>query len=250
MALLGLALIGSRARDDAADTADVDLFAVTSDPAATTRVFGCCTLSSHPYGTVLRRARTGDLFVLHVVAEARVLFETWPVFDSIRDAFTWRPSYAREIRLASDVGWFLVRHWRGFAAPQLVARRVAWCTRTILIARAAEQRQPVFGARQLAARAANGDVLDLLAAKHRDAVTRDVMRRFAGLLLRSGAAPPPALGSLRDERRRFDADRNVVGSALVRTASGHLPSTASHRSPCFGRQSGEPTVPNRLHVAR
>ena len=108
--ILALVLFGSRARGDHDDRSDVDLLALAGHCGPTFSARPGVTISCYPLDHVLRRARSGDLFAFHLVAEGKVLYEREPVFNLVQRAFCFRSDYTREIEMASDVGWFLLHH--------------------------------------------------------------------------------------------------------------------------------------------
>jgi hypothetical protein len=227
MALIGLAVYGSRARDDAGAPADIDLLGVTTDPASKTVARGGLSFSIYPLRQMICHAGLGDLFVLHIVTEARVLYEAWPVFEQIRRAFKYKDDYRREIKLASDVGWFLARHPYRFADAKRFNERMAWCARTILIAHAANGRRAIFSARALSEFASSPDVLAIIRNKDNPQPAAEIVESFQALLTRFGAAALPPLATLRDEAARFDADRNPVGVRSVRAVMAAYSQTAA-----------------------
>lgn len=214
--IVGLVLYGSRARGDHDERSDVDLLAVATDGASATVSGHGVTVSRHPLDHLLRRARSGDLFAFHLVSEGKVVYEREPVLARMKRAFCYRADYVREIRAASDVGWFLV-HRRHQAVDGLrFNQRMAWCTHTMIVAKAATQRRPVFSADGLAAFAGSDDVAAVIRSKRSPAVDADVLDAFGRVLDAFGAPEPRALATLGAESRRFDADRNPAGAVAIR----------------------------------
>ena len=217
MAILGVALFGSRAREDGGAESDTDLLALTTDRQPSHTARNGVVLSSFPYGLMLHRAGLGDLFVLHVNTEAAVLYQSaaFPVFKTIKDTFRFKDDYFREIGLPSDVGWFLMRFGERLRSARLVNTQMAWVTRTILIARAAAQRQPIFGARQLAEFSGSPDVLTLI--ENRNSGERDpsMIEKFAQFIRTHGAREPRMPANLEEQKQFFLAERNGVGLRLV-----------------------------------
>jgi len=216
MAIIGLALYGSRARGDAAHDADVDLLVITSDARPVTTVRGNLTMSCHPLDEMIRGSRNGDLFALHIVSEAKVLYDEGGVFPKITKAFTYRHDYGREIKLVSDVGWFLVRNSHRFNDQALFNRKLSWCTRTILIARAANQRRPLFSAAALAEFSGSPDVAALISSKERSTIDHGILDAFARFLGTFGVTAAAAPETLEEQKRLFEADRNVAGLRIIR----------------------------------
>ena len=217
MAILGLALFGSRARRDGDGAADLDLLALTTDRKPRFAIQNDVALSCYPHGLMMYRAGIGDLFVLHVITEGQVLYQSnaHAVFDAIKTAFKYKDDYTREIKLASDVGWLLVRFGDRLSSARGFNGRMAWTTRSILIAKAAAERRPTFGARQLAEFSGSPDVLALI--ENKDSGERDpsLTEKFAAFLRTHGAPEPPVPATAGEQRQIFKDDGNVVGVRLV-----------------------------------
>lgn len=211
MAIIGIAVYGSRARGEANPRADLDLLAVVSDCPPAAALGPNHTLSCYTLRDLVCRAGIGDLFLLHVVTEARVVYELWPVFDRIRRSFRYKDDYGREIHLASEAGWFLARHAERFVDRKRFNERMAWCTRTILIARAANDRRAIFSADDLARFAGSQDVAAIIRNKECSRYDAGIAARFREFLGTFGGPEPPPL-SVGAQKARFDADRNLVGS--------------------------------------
>lgn len=222
-AVVGLILFGSRARADHSQRSDFDFLGIAhgGPPARITR--GPATMSVYPLAHVLERARAGDLFAWHLVSEGRVLFETEPVFERIKASFRLRPDYCREIGLASDVGWTLVHHAGRFDDPGRFNKKMAWCTHTMIVARAAAAREPVFSSAGLARFACSDDVGRVIDGKRDAEVSDESVERFRQVLERFGTGEPPALGGLDAELRRFEAVGNAAGTSAVRALRRRLP---------------------------
>jgi predicted nucleotidyltransferase len=232
MAVIGVALYGSRARQDDEPGADTDILAVITEHEPRSARSAGLSLSWQPLGRLVSGAGIGDLFVLHIVSEARVLFEAWPVFDLIRRSFRYKDDYRREIGLASDVGWFLLRHGDRSTANRLVDERMAWSVRTILIARAADLRRPVFGAEALAEFAGLPDVRALIRSTDRTDSTRGMMRETFRMVLEGfGTGEPREPRTIDDWSRYFERDRNVMGSRTVRAVAYRMTEGALHARP-------------------
>jgi predicted nucleotidyltransferase len=214
--VVGVALYGSRARGDHRADSDVDVLAVTTDDAPATIDRGPIAVTSFPLDQLLRVARAGDLFALHIVSESKVIYQAWPVFDEIRQAFTYRSDYSREVRLASDVGWFLTRYHHLLRSAAPLNWRMAWCTRIILTARAADQRRPLFSATALAAFSGLPDVEPVIRNRASCHIDSRMIDRFRTILRSAGAPPPPRLATLQFEKDRFEADRNRAGVCAAR----------------------------------
>ncbi len=178
----------------------------------------------YPWNKLLADASEGDLFICHVTMEAKPVFDPREHLQRLRARFRLRPSYARDVSQASDLGWLLDRH--ADALPQqLVAKRIIWCVRTILIARAAEQGRPVFAPTELASTTRSKAASELLAERHQRRVDALMRRRFRNFLLTEAAGPSlPEDAELDAFRALFRGTDNRVGLSTIdggeRTSEG------------------------------
>lgn len=173
-------LFGSLARAEQTDGSDTDLLQIGLGEETRHVTVGHLSLFLYPWAQLEQDARDGDLFVCHLVQEARPLIDPDGYLEKLRQAFRYRASYAAEIGRATDLAWFLIIFGTELN-PQLLLKRALWCVRTILIARSVEARQPVFAPARLADTALSGAARDLLlnrrAARDRAAV-QEALRDF------------------------------------------------------------------------
>ncbi|MCW1431578.1 nucleotidyltransferase domain-containing protein [Novosphingobium sp. JCM 18896] len=147
--LLSLILYGSRARGDHQLRSDVDLLGVVEGGMIHKEVSKRgASFYHYPAPTLLDKSRSGDLFLLHLVSEGKVLHDTMNFFERVKDEFTFRVSYEEEVREAHLILRFVQ------SRPSLLQRkkgrkRLIWGMRTILIARCAEQGQARFSSSAL-----------------------------------------------------------------------------------------------------
>jgi predicted nucleotidyltransferase len=228
-------LYGSRARGDHDDGSDTDLLAVTDGGPPAVVSLGGLTVARYPLGQVLGRARSGDLFALHVVCEGRAVYERQPVLAAMKRAFRYRQDYTREVGMASDVGWFLLHHRARAACDVAFNRRMAWCAHTLIAARAATARRPVFSAAGLAAFAGSSAVETVIRDKNSPVVAPEVVERFGDVLREFGTPEPTPLPTLRAEWRRFNAGRNPAGPVAIRAM---LRATGGSVNPTDGGGAG------------
>lgn len=180
MAVAATLLFGSLARGDHSEGSDTDLLMINLDDETRHVSIGRLSLFLYPWHQLKQAARDGDLFVCHLVREARPLIDPDSYLAKLRDAFEFRSTYHDEITRATDLGWYLV----GFGSElnsHLLVKRALWCIRTILIARSAEQRNPVFSPQQLAEQTRSASARDLLVSRrrpHDDTVVRETLRQF------------------------------------------------------------------------
>ena len=207
-------LFGSRARRDIRRGSDTDLLLIGPPGLPRHKSIGHLSMFFYSWDTLADNARTGDLFVCHIVREARAVFDPGLQLAHLRSLFRLRDSYAPEIAQACDLGVFLDRY-----APALdgriVARRMIWCIRTVLIARLAEQGRPAFAPTALA-EIASPPAVALLDSRHQrkpDAVMRQRFRQF---LAEEGATSPLSPdASLDDWLSYFDASDNRIAQQTI-----------------------------------
>lgn len=206
-------LFGSRARGDNSRGSDTDLLLISPPDTPKHKSIGHLSMFFYPWEKLISDACNGDLFVCHIVREAKPLFDPLGQLDQLRSQFRLRTSYAREITHARDLGWFLDRH-AGVLNSNLVVRRMVWCIRTILIAQLAERGTPAFAPAALAATAPSA--ADLLASRHQrrlDATTRQRFRQY--LVQEIGHPVLPDEATLEDYRALFAKTGNEVGLQTI-----------------------------------
>lgn len=173
-------LYGSLARADQTEGSDTDLLLIGLEEETRHVTVGHLSLFLYPWSQLERDARDGDLFVCHLVQEAKPLIDPDGYLERLRQLFRYRASYTAEIARATDFAWFLARFGAELNS-QLLLKRALWCVRTILIARSAEARQPVFAPERLADTTSSALARDLLldrrTARDRAAV-QEVLRDF------------------------------------------------------------------------
>lgn len=186
MTIAATLLFGSLARADHSEGSDTDILMVGLDAETRHISIGHLSLFLYPWHQLEQDARDGDLFVCHLVCEAKPLVDPDGYLPKLKQVFQFRPSYAAEIARATDFGWFLVSYGGELNSP-LLTKRALWCIRTILIAQSAEWRDPVFAPERLAERTLSATAQDLLRnrrASRDDAAIRCSLRRF---LIEEGA---------------------------------------------------------------
>lgn len=217
-------LFGSRAREDNSRGSDTDLLLISPPGTPQHKSIGHLSMFFYPWEKLKSDARDGDLFVCHIVREAKPVFDPLGQLDQLRSQFRLRTSYAREIGHARDLGWFLDRH-AGALNSNVVVRRMVWCIRTILIARLAERGTPVFAPLELA-RVAPAPAADLLADRHQHRLDVTMRQRFRQYMMQEDANPTlPSDAAINDYRSLFLGTGNKVGLQTIerglRAPEGH-----------------------------
>lgn len=203
-------LFGSLARADNAEGSDTDLLMITLDQETRHVSVGHLSLFLYPWSRLEADARAGDLFVCHLVREAKSLIDPDGYLPKLQKAFAFKRSYRDDIERATDFAWFLVKFGDELNAS-LLLKRALWCIRTILIARSAERQMPVFAPERLAELTGSAAARELLGQRRR-AHSQDTVRSALHQFLQSEPTPHRPLQILaRNEFvERFTASDNRV----------------------------------------
>jgi hypothetical protein len=173
-------LFGSLARADQSEGSDTDLLMIGLTEETRHVSIAHLSLFLYPWSQLEEGARDGDLFVCHLAREAKPLIDPDNYLPRLRQVFQFRSSYAAEIARARDFGWFLV-NFGAELNPQLLTKRALWCVRTILIAKSAEERDPVFAPESLAERTHSLSAQNLLRNRRSprdESAVRNALRQF------------------------------------------------------------------------
>lgn len=218
MSISAVALFGSRARGDAGPHSDVDILLISTERKTQHAAMGNVSVYIYPWVLLLRKAAAGDLFVCHIVREARALHDPDGRLGVLRDTFRFKDSYADEIGQASDLAWYIIHNFRNM--PGAVAtKRIAWCVRTILIARTAEQHCPLFAADELWRFSGSANVRHLIAQKDDSEPDPDTVAVLGDFLRQFGQADPVTDGDATAYRSLFKKRKNRVALQTVRAGS-------------------------------
>lgn len=180
MSVVATLLFGSVARSDQEERSDTDLLMVNLNDETRHISVGHASIFLYPWLRLKLDAKQGDLFACHLAYEAKAIIDPQGYLLKLKKSFRFKSDYQSEIARASEFGWFLARFGEGLNSS-LQAKRILWCVRTILIARSAELRNPVFAPRLLAAHAKSGAARELLSNRHGrrdDATLRHLLRLF------------------------------------------------------------------------
>lgn len=220
MSVLAIALYGSRARGDNDPDSDTDMLMVSNDAAHRHAEHANVSLSFYSPHALIEKARTGDLFLCHIVNEAVVLYDPTDFFGQLRKHFLYKTNYSQEINAAQNLGWFLVYYAATFDNIKLANKRIAWCVRTILIARAAEQTRIIFSASELAEFSGLSQTRTLIANKDSDKFDPLIMQGFVQFLNHYGNRQflnPPRM-EINEYIKNFHETGNSVALSTVRDA--------------------------------
>lgn len=180
--IAAILLFGSRARRDEKRGSDTDLLLVVPDGDPRHLSWDNFSMFLYAWPKLVTDAAAGDLFVCHLVEEAKAIFDPTDRLSQLRSEFRLRSDYSDLIRQACDLGWFLSRFGRELNSS-VAARRMIWCVRTILIAKSAEAGTPTFAPPGLAEFSRSRVATDLLAARHQRQADASLKSRFRQFLI-------------------------------------------------------------------
>jgi hypothetical protein len=210
MSIAATLLFGSLARADHAARSDTDLLMINLDDETRHVSVGHLSLFIYPWRRLEEDARSGNLFTCHLVKEAKPLVDPDDYFSRLQRTFQFRPSYQDDIERASDLGWYLVRFGDELNSG-LLAKRALWCVRTILIARSAERRAPVFAPKQLAELTPSQSARALLNGRHKKQDNENIQKALrAFLVMETTSSWSPTEGDKKQFLARFVATSNSV----------------------------------------
>lgn len=216
MSIEAIFLYGSWARGDQGEGSDHDLLMVTDEARGYHVTDGHHSMTYYPLLNLKEKAVAGDLFVMHIVREAKVVLDPNDVLTLLRRLFVSKPSYELEISHGADVGWYLV-HNHAALSRNLGAKRIAWAVRTILIAKSVMRGNPTFAPEKLTAFSEFSATDELIAARHGSFTgnTIQTLRCFLDF-----EQLPDPLGPEAGEvawRQRFAQTDSYVGAQLIKS---------------------------------
>ena len=107
--VIGFALFGSRARGDEDAKSDYDILVWSRGSQPYTVRLGMHAMAVYPCEYLLRKAEHGDLFVSHLVHEAKEIWDPHFLLKALRTRFSPKQSYSREINLAAQIGTHILK---------------------------------------------------------------------------------------------------------------------------------------------
>jgi predicted nucleotidyltransferase len=223
MNVASLIIYGSCARGDNVVTSDVDLLSLTSEGEYRMIVQNKINLALYPKSDAFEMARTGELFMLHIVREGRALIDFDADFEKLKSDFRFKTSYGAEIANATSLGWALIKLGREVKNFALVNKRIAWCIRTILIAKAAEREEAIFSTQALARFANDPSIANLIENKNSSISNQRIYKPFQEFLEKwGGAKTTPNSMNLMDFKKQFEKSGNIVGLKTIKAFQGDL----------------------------
>lgn len=213
---IGFALFGSRARGDEDAESDYDILVWSEGSQPHTIRLGMHAMAVYPCDYLLRKAEQGDLFVSHLVHEAKEIWDPHSLLKALRTCFSPKQSYGREIELAAQIGQFILQfHHR--MPNVLINRRIAWVVRTILIAKAMEIGAPVFATRELTSLLCAPEAVPLIALKDDAEFRPDGLIGLDSFLSRWAAPWNEAASTIDEFRALFEASENDFGLQTIKS---------------------------------
>ncbi|WP_298337809.1 nucleotidyltransferase domain-containing protein [uncultured Erythrobacter sp.] len=210
MRIVSTILFGSQARNDQSESSDTDLLLICLENDRKHVSAGSLSLFLYSWKSLIEDAQNGDLFVCHLVHEAKPLIDPEDYLAKLRDRFKFRASYHQDIDNAIDFAWFLILQ-SDQINDALLAKRALWCVRTVLIADAANRSEAIFAPQQLAERTSSEAGRRILQSRHEkigSAWTKQLLEEFMSDI--GYRAAPRSLKSVDDFRRRFADTGNKV----------------------------------------
>lgn len=189
MPILSLVVYGSRAREDHSEDSDTDLFAITDDERYEMLIEGSTNIACYPLAQAISRAEGGDLFFMHITSEAKVIYDPSGAFEKVKKRFIKKSNYSLEISNASELGYTLIAHADHIQDYYLLNKRLAWCLRTILIARSAEVGRPTFSKEGLGDMFNDKNLVSLIALKDCENFMPKAYPQFYSAFVNYGCRP-------------------------------------------------------------
>lgn len=218
MSLSTLILYGSCARNDQNNFSDVDMFGISSRVHYSMAISNNINLAICPREDAFLMSRRGDLFMLHIVAEGKAIYQSGTEFDDLKSSFIYRSNYDDEVASAADLGWSIIcgadkiRNWK------LINKRIAWCVRTVVIAKAATLKIPIFSSTALEEFARDRTVSQLISIKESNAKNKSVLKSFDEFLRRHTKTKPESINAAEFsiQENHFKSEGNIVGLKTIR----------------------------------
>jgi hypothetical protein len=218
MAIEAVALFGSHARGDAREKSDWDFLMVTAEDGRRSQDLDGCHIAVYGRAGLIADSCLGSLFVLHLVSEAKFVYDSAGFEEELKSSFSYKRSYKRTARQAADVAWYLVEYGNEFFDGQYVNRRAAWAVRTILISRSADARKPAFSVDALESLDMGSLSRSIVMERTSGEFGEFERKRLRRFLLDNGLGEPGAV-SVDDFIGLFESQKNEVGLGTIKHAT-------------------------------
>jgi|WetSurMetagenome_2_1015567.scaffolds.fasta_scaffold22076_3 hypothetical protein len=184
MSITSLMIYGSCARGDNEPYSDVDILALHSESYYKMNAHNKLNIVYYSCELLQKRMQSGNLFCLHLVKEGKIIHDTNNILKNILEKFEYKESYEKEIKEASELCWTLMKFAEDFDNLFYFNKKLAWCVRTIIIAKSAEQKTPVFSKNDLSNFINDKSILSIIGAKDSDKFQRNnlnILEKFLAL---------------------------------------------------------------------
>ncbi len=166
MSISALILYGSCARGDDQPDSDVDILAIHTGNYFKHRVERKINISFYSIQEIKEQVSRNSLFALHLFLEGKVLFESeFGFVERLLSGLNESAPREYEIKLAGEVGQFLLRFWDDIENFKFRNARVAWVARTALIVESIKHGDPSFDEKSLLRHAGTDRYKPLISAK-------------------------------------------------------------------------------------
>ncbi|MCH8569105.1 MAG: nucleotidyltransferase domain-containing protein [Balneolales bacterium] len=198
MSIQSMLLFGSCARGDYKKKSDVDLLAIVDGDDYSLKDYEKANIVFYGKELFLRKLKEGDLFGLHIVKESAIVYDSIDIRNTIFPQFEYKTTYQREIQEASDLAYVLLKFCDYFSDMYFYNRKIAWCVRTILIAKSAEDRSPVFSAADLSNKFEDRKIKHLINNKNSEELHPETNINLRNILAQHGKAEPAWINDVED----------------------------------------------------
>jgi hypothetical protein len=197
MAILSMMLYGSCARGDNKSDSDVDLLALYDEPTYKMSAQNKLNIVYYNKEFLGKRMIEGNLFCLHLLKEGKIIYDTGNTLANILNQFSYKNEYHTEIKEASELGWVLIKFSNDFDNYFYLNKKIAWCIRTIIIAKSAQDQKPVFSKDAMKSYLNDSSFLPIIDAKGNSNFSKDNIKLMSNFLSKWGTERPKWLENIK-----------------------------------------------------
>jgi hypothetical protein len=179
-------LFGSTARGDSDAQSDIDILILEDDTFPKSIKDGALEIQKLSKKIAMRKAISGDLFMLHVVHEGKMISDPGNFFPHLRESFVIKKSYMSERREALLLASFIHSNWQHFTNKTLLNKRIAWSVRTIVISQLVEEGKIIFSPKGLCDAVKEMDISSLVGLRRFSDDSATIMPALRDFLLHRG----------------------------------------------------------------